>query len=190
MMPCSSAASIVPEPSVSYLRRSKQAKTIHSFQTATVKRHIACEQEQEATGQDAAAGENNNSAPWQEAIGASRPFVIESRMVWKVGDDSTRRALAGIKKRMHDENCHRDRHIDVTTKATLKDLVTYQVCVPPGAPRPGWRNDTPMCDGCVSLLILLFPMFASLMLYWETRQRGMQLITHTTYKNVYVQRRR
>ena len=150
--------------------------------------------------------EGAEDTPWEETISAARPVAIASRFVWKVGDDATRRSLRSIKERLHRECAHRDKSIPstarststVTTQATLKDLIEYQVYVPPGtslrgAPE-GSGSDADDCKGeCTGCLLhflcgLLCPMYASLHFYRGTR--GLNLITHTTYKSVYVRARR
>ena len=120
------------------------------------------------------------------AIGDSTPFMVASRLVWRVGDDETSDALRDLKRQLHRQNKHRDRLIEVTTSCELGELVEYQLCVPPGTTVD---RDRDLVPGCLDfLLCLLCPMWASLRLWWATRNVA-GLISHTTYKTVHVSSR-
>lgn len=117
------------------------------------------------------------------ALGEATPFIIASRMVWKVGDASTAQALKEQKSKLNRKHCHRDRDIEVTVASELPELVTYQLYVPPGATA---SLNGQLCEGWLGLFLFLFcPMWASLRLWWITRNVA-NLVNHTTYKTLYV----
>ena len=117
------------------------------------------------------------------AIGPSHPFVIESRLEWKVGDAPTRQALEALKKKLHTKHKDKDKMCEVTTSAKVECLVSRQIYVPDG------QSITP--KGGNSLIFffceLFIPMFGSISFYLSTRRIATKLITHTAYKTIHVE---
>jgi hypothetical protein len=112
------------------------------------------------------------------SLGTGFLAVVSSGLSWKAAKGKTADKLKAEKKRLYEENKHRDRECTVTVKATLKGHKKDQLYAPAG----GATKRLPLV---AELLLVLLGLGAPLYFYYARKLS--RHIEHTVDKTIYIE---
>jgi len=112
------------------------------------------------------------------SLGTGFLAVVSSRLSWKAAKGKTADKLKAEKKRLYEENKHRDRKCTVTVEATLPGHKEDQLYAPAG----GATKRLPLV---AELLLVLLGLGAPLYFYYARRLS--RHIEHTVHKTLYIE---
>jgi len=112
-------------------------------------------------------------------LGMGHVAVVNSGLTWSAAKGATADKLKAEKKRLHDENKHRDKKCVVTVKASLPGKLPTQLYAPAGA------KFTKRLSPCAELLLVFFGLGAPLYFYYVYRLS--RHVDHTVRKTIYIE---
>ena len=105
--------------------------------------------------------------------------IVSSGLLWFAAKGVTADKLMAEKKRLYEENKHRDKDCSVSVKAALPDRLPYQLYVPAGA------KFTKRLPLIAELLLVFFGLGAPLFFYYKRRLR--RCVELTVRKTIFIE---